>query len=236
MDDEEDLYEQIKKKEARKAKPGGSPKFANIPRNWLHQAVTYMDKGEMISRIVIEFAEIMLVMMIISGLVDNIYLNFIYSGLIVHTWNWVTNGLFWAVIIFTFPSLKNPGAEKSVKYLNNMKSRLLKSKSISGLTLYGSLTRNAWHDRSDIDLRVVRNKGAINLLKAVYITMRERFIGFLYMQPMDMYLADSTEFLKKLRSDEIPVILIKKGDDLEKMYPGNAEQDMGMHHFSSAKT
>lgn len=235
MDINEELQEQLKKKAARKAKPGGLPKLINIPRNWLHQALTYMDTGEMYSKIIIEFIELLAVMWALNGVIDNIYLNIIISGFIVHTWNWVTNGLFWAVIIFTFPGLKNPGAEKTIIYLNNMKRRLQKSSSVAGLTFYGSITRNAWHDRSDIDLRIVRNSGFINLVKTVYITMRERFIAFLYMQPMDLYLADSVEFLKKLRADEVPVILIKRGEDLENMYPGNPEQDITAQHFESVK-
>lgn len=231
MNNKTDLERQLEKKAARKAKPGGFPKLINLPRNWLHQALTYMDVGEMYSKIIIELAELLVVMALLNDLVSNIYLNIIISGFIVHTWNWVTNGLFWAVVIFTFPWLKNPGAEKTVVYLNNMKQRLMRSGSVSGLTLYGSITRNAWHDRSDIDFRIVRNKGFVNLIKAVYLTMRERFIAFLYMQPMDLYLADSVEFLKKLRSDEVPVILIKRGEDLETMYPGNPEQDITIQHF-----
>lgn len=234
--DDAGLQEQLKKKAARKAKPGGFPKLMNIPRNWLHQALTYMDTGEMYSKIIIELMELFFVMWLLDGLISNIYLNLLVSGFVVHTWNWITNGLFWAVIIFTFPSLRNPGAEKTVIYLNNMKRRLQKSSSVAGLTFYGSITRNAWHDRSDIDLRIVRNKGFINLLKAIYITMRERFIAFLYFQPMDLYLADSVDFLNKLRSDEVPVILIKKSSDLELMYPDNPEQDITMQHFLTENT
>lgn len=236
MNDDVDLQEQLKKKAARKAKPGGFPKLINLPRNWLHQALTYMDVGEMYSKIIIEAIEVFLVFILLDDYVDNIYMNVILSFFIVHTWNWVTNGLFWAVIIFTFPQLRNPGADKTVIYLNNMKQRLQGSSSIAGLTLYGSITRNAWHDRSDIDLRIIRNKGFSNLIKSVYITMRERFIAFLYMQPMDLYLADSVDFLGKLRSDEVPVILIKRSDELETIYPGNPEIDIKLAHFESEGT
>ena len=51
-------------------------------------------------------------------------------------WNWITNGLFWAVIIFTFPSLRNPGAEKTVIYLNNMNHLLLKPQSCDNAPIY----------------------------------------------------------------------------------------------------
>lgn len=236
MSDEADLEEQLRKKAARKAKPGGMPKLINIPRNWLHQALTYMDKGEMYSKVIIEIAEICLLMFLLNIYIGNIYINFLISAFVAHTWNWVTNGLFWAVIIFTFPSLRNPGAENTVKYLNDMKRRLLRFDSVAGVSLYGSITRNTWHDRSDIDLRIIRNKGFVNLLITVYLTMQERFIAFLYKQPMDMYLADDVNFLKKLRADEVPVILIKKSEEMETMYPDNPEQDMTMQHFEPAKS
>ena len=66
MSDEADLEEQLRKKAARKAKPGGMPKLINIPRNWLHQALTYMDKGEMYSKVIIEIAEICLLMFLLN--------------------------------------------------------------------------------------------------------------------------------------------------------------------------
>ena len=219
------------KKKSRKANPGGKIRWINLPRNWLHQAISYMDKGEVLSRIVIELIEFSIVSILINAVMNNLLASTIIGFIIVHTWNWVTNCLFWAIIIFAFPNLKNPGAEKTQKYLNDMKNRLLKSESVSGLAIYGSVSRGAWHERSDIDIRILRKNGFLNLIDSVFVTMRERFIALIYKQPMDLYLADNIEFLKNMRSDEVPLLLIKKDPALNDLYPDNNEQDLEMRHF-----
>jgi hypothetical protein len=41
--------------------------------------------------------------------------------------------------------------------------------------------------------------------------MRERAIAFFSGQPIDLFLADSAEFLGRMSVDEKPVILLKRG-------------------------
>ena len=216
------------KKAARKAQPGGRVKWRNVPRNWAHQAISYMDAGEVAFRLVIESIEVLVLGWVLYLLLPS--LNIIVLGLlslfVVHTWNWITNGLFWSVIIFTFPGLKNPGTHKTVEYLNKMRDRLGHSRCISGIAIYGSVTRQAWHDRSDIDIRLLRRAGSINLLCAGFETMEERFRALLALQPMDLYLADNIDFLMKMRSDEIPVLLLNRDERLSTLYPGNAERQL----------
>lgn len=220
-----------KKKPSRKAKPGGNIKWINIVRNWLHQAVSYMDKGEMLSRLVIEFIELCLVSVLVNYVLQDLVISVVVGFVVVHTWNWVTNCLFWAVIIFAFPNLKNPGAEKTREYLNSMRTRLLRSNSVSGLAVYGSVSRRSWHDRSDVDIRILRRKGVFNLLSVTFITMQERFTALMYKQPIDLYFADTADFLKKMRVDEVPILLIKRDDVLDELYPGNDEQELQPQHF-----
>lgn len=230
MHTEQKLEKALKRKIARKAKPGGSPKWINLPRNWLHQAITYMDMGELLARLIVEAAEIVLVLLALRiGLPDIGLASAVISAVvIVHTWNWVTNGLFWNVLIVTFPNLKNPGARATVDYLNSMRDRLKKHPSITGLLVYGSVTRGAWHDRSDIDIRILRAPGASNLLISVLLTMKERFRAFLERQPMDLYLADGVNFLMKMRQDEKPVLLINRDARLLDIYTDNQERAMMM--------
>lgn len=216
------------RKQARKATKGGHPKLINLPRNWAHQALSYMDLGELTIRLFVEVSEIVLVWWLLDNLLlglNNIILISI-AFIMVHTWNWVTNGLFWAVIIFTFPGLRNPGPMKTVTYLNHMRHRLASSDCITGIALYGSLTRKAWHDRSDIDIRFLRKPGAKSLLCAAALTMSERFRAFINKQPMDLFLADDVDFLKKMRSDEIPIFTICRDERLQILYPGCTEQEV----------
>ena len=225
-------------KKTRKAKVGGRPKLLNIPRNWLHQGLSYMDTGELSSRIIIETLEIVVVYCLLDRVISNISpgLVLFITIVIVHTWNWMTNGLFWALIIFAFPQLKNPGAEKTVDYLNNMRQRLLKKSCITGVAIYGSVTRSAWHDRSDIDIRFLRKPGMVSLICAVTVTMKERFIAFINKQPMDLFLADDIDFLKKMRADEVPVFTICRDKRLVALYPDCSEGDVSLDTLVKSQT
>lgn len=238
MAEDKKLSLMLHHKWARKAKPGGWPKLVNIPRNWAHQALRYMDAGELSVRMLIELLEILAVWLLLrwlfadAGSVFTVGMAF----MIVHTWNWVTNGLFWAVIIFTLPNMRNPGAIKTVDYLNQMRNRLAGSKCISGIAIYGSVTRGAWHDRSDIDIRFLRRPGIAPLWCAAIITMRERFRAFIDRQPMDLYLADDIDFLKKMRSDEIPLITLCRDDRLQSLYIGCHERTVELSDLLGSKS
>lgn|GEM_PF-1203329 len=226
----------LRSKNGRKAKRGEAPKLINIPRNWLHQALRYMDNGERISRLFVEFIEFVVVffaMNVVAGWNQLVSLSL--SLIVVHSWNWVTNGLFWSVMIFSFPTLRNPGAHATVLYLNQMRKRLLDSESISGVAIYGSVSRGAWHDRSDIDIRFLRRPGMKALLVSVWITMRERFIALLFKQPMDLYLADDIDFLKKMRSDERPLFTLCRDERLQLLYPDCSEREVSMRDLVSEK-
>lgn len=233
MSNDEELARQLAKKEARKAKVGGRPKLINIPRNWLHQAITYMDAGELWFRLAIETIELATVFYLMRWVVPDmsIVAALLLAGVIVHTWNWVTNGLFWVVIIQTFPQLENPGAISTVKFIGEMTARLRKYDCISGVAVYGSVSRGAWHVRSDIDMRILRRPGFVALIQAAILTMRERFYALLAGQPMDVYLADDTDFLTKLRPDEIPLLLLKRDERLERLYPNNTQTTLTMENL-----
>lgn len=221
MGKQDRLAHEIIRKQSRKAKLGGWPKLINIPRNWAHQGLRYMDSGELSARILVEFLEILVAWLLMGRLFIGVK-PIITAGiafLVVHTWNWVTNGLFWTVIIFTFPSLRNPGAKKTVSYLNKMRERLAGRDCISAIAIYGSVTRGTWHDRSDIDIRLLRRPGIAALCCAAWITFQERFRAFIERQPMDLFLADDIDFLKKMRSDEIPLLTLCKDDRLNSLYP-----------------
>lgn len=219
--------EEKQTKPKRKAAPGGKAVFVNLPRNWIHQAITYMDTGELVFRLVLEAVEFVavtaLLLLIFPG-ATSAWAAIIAAFVIVHTANWIFNGLFWTIIIFAFPSLKNPGEKQTLDYLNEMARRLDASPSITGLAIYGSLSRGKWHDRSDIDLRLLRAPGIMNLIRAALLTMKERLIALLTWQPIDLYLADDVDFLGKMREDEAPLFLIKRDERLDKMYPGSSVQ------------
>lgn len=208
---------------------GGPFLWQNLIRNWIIQGISYMDIGELTLRI---FTEIIVTILIYFTLLQVVghsipdYVTLLACFLIAHTINWIFNGNFWALLIFAIPPLKNRGNQKTINYLNKVTSRLKKYRSIGGVLIYGSLSRGQWHNKSDIDLRILRKPGFFNLLQAYLLISKERMIAAFAMQPLDMFLADSIKFLRKMRSDEIPIILLQRDDRLNSEYPCNPESTL----------
>jgi predicted nucleotidyltransferase len=180
-----------------------------------------MDKGELTLRLIIEGLLMTIIYFILSSLNASGFNLFylIFSLFIAHTINWVFNGNLWALLIFAIPHLENRGTSKTINYLNKIGSRLKIYRCIGGVLIYGSVSRGRWHHKSDVDLRILRKPGLANLIQAYMLTIRERALAAVSMQPIDMFLADGIPFLKKMRSDEIPLILIKCDQRLEVEYP-----------------
>ncbi len=235
MDSEIEKSERLKAR--KKAVPGGLPKPQTLVKNWIHQGFLYMDKGERLFKLFTELSEFLLVFVLLNWFVQptmGVMSIAMTSFIIVHTFNWITNNLFWSIVMFAFPNLKNRGMEKTIQYLKNMAERLQRNESITGMALYGSISRRKWHKRSDLDIRLLRAPGFLNLLRANLVMMRERFIAFLLRQPTDIFLADDVKFLAKMRSDENPVLLIKRDKRLDTIYPGNQEQLISHNHLTNA--
>ncbi len=208
-----------------KSTSDGRAVYSNLPRTWLHQAITYMDSGERAFRLTIELAEFALMWAVLQQIVSlDVTFAWAYpvlAALVVHTFNWITNSNIWALLLFSFPSLSNKGEAATCAYLNAMAQRLEGERSVVGLALFGSAARSEWHNRSDIDMRIVRRPGNLSLLRAASVTVRERWLALLARQPLDLYLADDVTFLRRMRADERPIFLIKRDPSLEKEYPGN---------------
>ena len=194
----------------RKAKPGGKPKYFTLLRNWAHQGFFYLDKTEMFYRVLWEITPIFILSSIINFY--STLLTLIVITIVVHTYNWIANDNFWAVFIHSLPNQTNPGEHATIDYLYKMQKRLRDSNAISAVLIYGSVTRNKWHDRSDIDIRFFREKGIYNGFVSYLLLRRERLIALLKKQPLDAYIADDVKFLKKMRDDEFPIFL--KNNDL----------------------
>lgn len=209
-----------------KVMSGGSARPGNLLRNWIHQGFFYLDYAEKIGRIAFEFVPVILLVSISSFFCETKLpstLVWLIALLFVHTANWIVNDNWWACVLFAFPHLKNPGERKTCSYLNNMAERLKHNTAISGVMIYGSVSRNQWHERSDLDVRFLRKEGMLNGIKAVLTTSSERLIAFLLKQPLDVYLADNKEFLKKMRTDEYPIFLKKDDQRLNYIYPTDGE-------------
>jgi predicted nucleotidyltransferase len=196
----------------KKAKIGGDIKFNVTIRNWIHQGFFYLDKTEMFYRLIWELIPFTFFIYILNPIGNlNWICSMLLSGFISHTLNWIFNDNFWTCIMFTFPKILNPGEKLTIEYLSHLQNRTNNNESISGCMIYGSLSRGEWHIKSDLDIRILRNPGLLNGFIAYFFVFKERIIAVFKKQPLDIYLADSVCFLRKLRSDEFP-IFIKNND------------------------
>jgi hypothetical protein len=186
-------------------------KPVRIIRNWLHQGVTYMDKGERRVRLTVELAQFIFVFLIIRSFGEawssNVILNAVAAGIIVHTWNWITNGNFWALMIFSIPGLSNQGEPATKSYLDRLANRVGTTSSIETVFLIGSSARQQWHGSSDIDIRFLRKPGFQSLIGAWFVLTVERFRAFLSRQPLDLFLLDKWPRDERQRFGENPVCL-----------------------------
>lgn len=194
-----------------KAVVGGKVKLIVLTRNWAHQGFTYLDKTEMLLRVIWELVPFGISFYLLNEAGLPWWGNVILSFLLAHTLNWMFNDNMWTCIQFTFPNLLNPGNEKTKEYLAGMQIRMQKRDAVGGCMVYGSMSRGVWKNKSDLDIRIFRKSGIINGIKGYWACWMERLIAVWKRQPLDIYLADSIAFLKKMRDDEFPIFL--KADD-----------------------
>ncbi len=218
--------DRLARKGHHKALAGGRARLWNLPCGWAHQGFFYLDRTQRIGRVICEIVPTALLAGLMSGgagiPLSNVWL-WCVSLFLAHTLNWVLNGNWWAGILFAFPSLRNRGDRATCGYLNAMAERLKRDRAISGAMIFGSIARGQWHERSDLDVRLLRRPGAWNGVTGVLILLRERWIALWSRQPLDIYLADGIPFLKRMRADEPPVFLKKDDPRLELAYPEGKE-------------
>lgn len=203
-----ELQKLLHKKARRNAVAGGPVKWNTLAWNWLHQSFFYLNPTDMAFKVFFEVVLFStcfgLLALVGSSLLAKVALSFVFA----HTLNWIINGNFWACLLSAFPSQRNRGAEQTKSYVNAMATRLRASDAVVAMMLLGSVCRSKWHNRSDIDVRLLRQRGVKAALRAVALTFRERIIAVLQREPLEIYLADSVAFLAKKRRDEVPLFLI----------------------------
>lgn len=202
-----------------KAVAGGNIKWIVTIKQWIHQGFTYLDHTERFYRVVWELVPAALFLWLFKDIANmswtwSVVLAFVIS----HTINWIFNYNFWTCIDFTFPSVKNPGNDATIQYLAEVQERMNKSDIVIGCLLYGSMSRHVWHDKSDLDMRIIGKPGLLNGFKIYLLVCRERLIAVKKKHPLDLYMADSVDFLNKMRDDEFPIVLKANDERLTKRY------------------
>lgn len=206
--------------------------FRWLPVSWCLQAVHVLDKSERNFRIALELIPIL----IIVGLAAlNVYSWWVALALfvILHTIFWLLDSTWLVGFREVYTGFKGKGIQSVIDFIDLCMEELKDCDNISAITIYGSICRHQYHERSDFDLRIVQNKKS---LKTYFKMIKLRAIGiWKYKIPIDLKLVDSVDYLRKeMREDEHPIVPFKRcgfyyneGDSYEmlKSHPENYLRD-----------
>jgi len=130
----------------------------------------------------------------------------ILSFLAAHTLNFLFNGQLWGVL--KQYNLVHTTPQAFMEYRLGLSRRGRKEPSVRHLYAYGSLARQEWAPASDLDVRLVRQPGFSNGLRACWFVLIERSRALIARFPLDIYVVDRISGLNKLRPDEQAVDLL----------------------------
>jgi len=175
-----------------------------VAANWLFHGFLYMDTTEKVFFLILDlvlFVPLFLMFLAITNLVFSVTV----SAIIAHTLHFFFNGHFYVL-------LKNLGHSeigfaRLKDYMNGLVKRANGKNEILAIVAYGSLSRHQLSESSDLDVRIFRQDGAINGLKACIFTFTERSRALLRKIPLDVYAFDGFRSLDKIDPSEPPAIL-----------------------------
>ena len=192
-----------------------------------------MERSELAFHLALNlYAAVLIYLILLSGnLFSDQKINILIAALGARTLSYLLNDHFWGGLLVSFPFVKNCGKTKICQYLIESEKRLSKASSIHACTVYGSIVRGEFHDKSDLDVRYIRKSGIINAIGAASFAARERLIAFFSMIPLDSFVGDTEQFLDKMRDDEPPIIIKDSTGSMAKRYSTYARLDLFIKTF-----
>ncbi|WP_416840393.1 nucleotidyltransferase domain-containing protein [Haloferax sp. DFSO52] len=174
-----------------------------VLRNWVFQAILYVEKTERIFKIAFEIALFTPLYIVLS---KNTKLNrvetILMSSFVSHSINWLFNGDVHVLRKCVGEGPQNP-VEKKIDYLDGFVQRAKKEESIAAVGIVGSYVRNEMTPHSDIDVRIVRNSGLTNAVKSSMFLLRERTKALFKNYALDCYLYDDFSNFEKDDDDHM---------------------------------
>lgn len=188
---------------------------------WIFQGVRIMNWREVIVKYLFDI--------VLTCFFIGLGINWIVAFIVAHTLNFIFNGQYFAM--FTHMGATGVAAEKFLDKTLYIANELKKKKFCNAAIAYGSLSRGCFKSTSDIDLRLVPAKGESNWWKLAIWAVWLRMRAFIWRYPLDMYCYDAEVLVKKMRSDELPIILDEKNGCMLNEYPERVELDEFVRRF-----
>lgn len=157
-------------------------------------------------------------------------LHWIIALLIAHTLNFTFNGQLFAM--FTHMGATGVPARKFLDYTVKLSDECRDKDFLRAAIAYGSLSRGCYKSTSDIDLRLIPQPGELNWWKTALWAFWLRTKAFIDRYPLDMYVYDPDVVIKRMRTDELPIMLDEKNGSMKKYYPERVEMDEFVRVFT----
>jgi len=174
------------------------PIFA-LASHWIFQGMLYSDPTERIFKISLDLIGTALIsygLHFFSGWVCAIVISFLF----IHTLNFIFNGQIWGVLKFF--GYVNVSDIQFESYTIDFACRVRNNPSFTSALIFGSSCRGKRQASSDLDVRLLRKPGFRNGIKACAFLLTERTRAFFAHFPLDAYILDGEQSLKKMRKDE----------------------------------
>lgn len=178
---------------------------------WLLQGVRITNWREVVIRYMID--AVLMTLMILLGV------HWVLAFFIAHSINFTMNGQLFAM----YTHMGATGV-KANKFLNDtiiLSRKIEKHKFIRASIAYGSLSRGCYKKTSDIDIRLIPTEGGwwLTALYAVWLRIWAFFVHY----PLDMYCYDPEVVVKKMRTDELPIMVNEREKCMIQWYPERVE-------------
>ncbi len=175
-----------------------------IASNWLFQSLPEMDRSEAVLKLTSTLVPGVLIGLLLWRVVDP--LGAFAAGLILaHTLNWVLNDHL-LVTIKNFGWITTP-PERFESELTRLLERASKSRGIDEVYLIGSVSSGSSHTKSDLDIRLIRQRGIVSALRTYGFAVVERARAMLVGFPLDLYFLDSVTALTRAKTEEVRRLL-----------------------------
>ena len=180
---------------------------------WILQGMRIMNNKERAIKIV--FDVILMAIFIVCGL------HWVAAFVIAHTMNFIFNGQFHAM--FTHMGATGCSAQDFLQRTIWIRRKISSKSFINAAIAYGSLSRGCYKKTSDIDLRLIPASGTWNGWTCAMYALWLRTMAFYVRYPLDMYVYSPEVVVKKMRTDELPIMIHEKNKCMQRWYPRRVE-------------
>lgn len=156
--------------------------------------------------------------------------HYVLAFIIAHTLNFAFNGQLFAM--YTHMGATHVSRQHFLETTKQFAQVCATKSYLNAAIAYGSLSRGCFKSTSDIDMRLIPRNGEWNWWKSVLFAFRLRIISFLRGYPLDLYVYAPDVVTKRMRSDELPVMLFERDKYMCPWYPDRVELNEFIDVFS----